>query len=88
MVLITPRGFETSDVLDFHNLRNSDIPSADIPMSSPWISRMDDRVTRILSQIDGPDLCQGFQSGLTRSPVHRNANILTPDASISKMYPH
>jgi hypothetical protein len=28
-------------------------------------------------------MCRGFQSGLTRSPVHGNADIPTPDASIS-----
>jgi hypothetical protein len=44
---------------------------------------MDDHVTRVLSQMDGPDLCRGFQGGLTRSPVHGNADIPTPDASIS-----
>jgi hypothetical protein len=49
---------------------------------------MDDHVTHVLSQMDDLYLCQGFQGGLTRSPVHRNADIPTSDASMSAMRLH
>jgi hypothetical protein len=63
----------------------------DIPISSARISKMDDHVTRIPSQMDDPDRLRGFQHGFSRSFALRTSDLPNPEtpmeSSLSGLFP-